>query len=504
MYGTIEQMEKALRTKPASHWNDVGVSNTLTLFHQMAKRVPAYKDFLACHGIDPLTITREEDLEKVPSINKDNYLRKYPYDQLCWDGDFQGKSWDIFSTSGSTGDPFYFLYGPKQVEQYAALAELFLRNNFSIHKKSTLVVNCFPMGIWIGGLFTFEAIKKVSEKDEYALSIINPGINKAEILNTIRRMGKQFDQVIMCSYGPFLKDTLDDGIREGISWSEYNLGFIFAAEGFTESFRDFVINKAGLKNAFRSSLNIYGSVDLGAMAYETPLCILIRRIALKHPELYAKLFGDPTKLPTLAQYLPDQFYFQYEDHVLCSSDGGIPLLRYDLKDLGGVMQFEEVNQILKQEGYDLKKEARNAGIADAYWKLPFVSVYERADFSVSLYAFQIYPETIRRSLQNELVEQVVTGKFTMMVKFDEEQNQYLEINAEMKADVKYNEELEAFLSTTVTNQLLRDNSEFRETYAMKGDRLKPKIVLWNYEDPTYFKPGTKQKWSAKAPKKVTV
>ena len=37
-------------------------------------------------------------------------------------------------------------------------------------------------------------------------------------------------------------------------------------------------------------------------------------------------------------------------------------------------------------------------VTNTIWRLPFVYVYERSDFSVSFYAFQIYPETIKRAL----------------------------------------------------------------------------------------------------------
>jgi len=139
-------------------------------------------------------------------------------------------------------------------------------------------------------------------------------------------------------------------------------------------------------------------------------------------------------------------------------------------------------------------EAQKAGISTTIWQLPYVYVYERSDFSVSFYAFQIYPETIRKALQVDQLEKKVTGKFTMMVKFDRKQNQYFEVNVELKQGVSPKEQIKKEIQHVVLTHLLEENSEYRETYAQKGSKVLPKIVLWKYEDPHYFKPGTKQKW----------
>jgi phenylacetate-coenzyme A ligase PaaK-like adenylate-forming protein len=48
-----------------------------------------------------------------------------------------------------------------------------------------------------------------------------------------------------------------------VDWKKYNLRFIFSAEGFSETFRDYVAEVAGLKNAYLDTLNHYGTVDQG-------------------------------------------------------------------------------------------------------------------------------------------------------------------------------------------------------------------------------------------------
>lgn len=491
-------LEHKLINEDEDFWLRRGEKRVIQLFKDMSVRVPAYKDFLKKNHLDPDKINSVGDLKQVPSIDKYNYLREYPLEALCWDGEFKNKQWTIATTSGSTGEPFYFPREKDQDWQYAAMAELYLRCNFEIHKKSTLYIIAFPMGPWIGGVFTYQAIKYVAERGNYPLSVITTGINKKDVINAVRNLGDHFDQIIIGSYGPFLKDIVDDGINSGLDWKKYNLGFIFSAEVFTESFRDYIQEKTGFKNIYTSTLNHYGTVDLGTMAYETPVSILGRRSALLKEPLYKSLFGDITKLPTFAQYFPDQFYFEEEDgDLFCSAYSGLPLVRYDLKDHGGVKLFSQVNDIFSKNVVQLSQETQKAGIEKTVWKLPFVYVYERSDFSVSFYAFQIYPETIRKALSHKQLEKNVTGKFTLLVKFDEKQNQFLEVNVELKAHIKSSIDLQKNIQKIIVDQLAQDSSEYRKTLHEIPDRVIPQIIFWDYEDPTYFKPGIKQKWVKK-------
>lgn len=471
----------------------------LQLFHEMAARVPAYQKFLAEHSIKPSAIITIEDFKTIPPVDKDNYLRKYPRHELCWDGQLKEKSWVISTTSGSTGEPFYFPRQDLQDQQYALMAELYLRNNFNIPGHSTLYIDAFPMGAWIGGVFTYEAIKKVAETDRYRLSIITPGINKLEVIKAVKNLGAEFDQIIIGAYGPFLKDIIDDGIAEGLNWKNYNLGFVLSAEAFSETFRDYIAAKTGLGNIYLSMLNHYGTVDLGTMSYETPLAVLLRRTALENEQFYERMFSQAAKLPTLTQFLPELFYFEaMNGNLLCSAYSGLPLVRYDLKDHGGIFTYDQMTEFMAGQGTNLEQLIGLAGIKHTVWQLPFVYVYERSDLSVSFFAFQIYPESIRKALLDKTIQNYVTGKFTMLVDFDKNSNQYFEINIELMAQTKPNAALTRQVSKLIIERLLHENSEYRKVYEDYGaQRVKPNLAFWPYGDPKYFMSGTKQKWVKK-------
>lgn len=492
---SAEQIFALLRNKKSDFWIEEGRKRSLELFHAAAKRVPAYKDFLKKNGISPAKIKTWVDFQNVPIVDKKNYLRQYPLEKLCWDGSLK-KPLVFTSTSGSTGEPFYFPRDEALDWQSSVLHEMFLLNDEPNKDKSTLVIVCFGMGVWIGGLITYQAFKTVARRG-YPITILTPGVNKKEIFDAVRNIGHKFDQIILCGYPPFIKDIIDEAEDHGISWNKFNLKIIFAAEAFSEKFRDYAAQKTGIKNQLIDTMNIYGSADLGTMAEETPLSILVRKISAQNKKIAKNIFPETGRTPTLAQFNPLFTNFEGVDgNILCTGYNALPLIRYDIGDRGGVVSFDDVAKHLKESGVNLKKELEKSGIGRPA-ELPFVYIYERADFSAKLYGAIIYPEHIKDGLQDPFLENFITSKFTMLTKYDKEQNQYLEINVELKPRVKENAFLEKKMNYLITQSLLEKNAEHKNNHAMIPEKVAPRIVFWPHEHPLYFKPGIKQKWVKK-------
>ncbi|MEX2052345.1 MAG: hypothetical protein WD991_01440 [Candidatus Paceibacterota bacterium] len=490
------KLERMLKTKKEAFWTERGEKKLFQNFMTTIK-VPAYQDFLKRKtGLMP-SIRSLEDFKKLPTPSKSNYLRFYPFQKLFIKEELVKIPRVFATTSGSTGEPFYFPRTEKQDRQYQIYAEIYLRTNFSVHKKKTLYIDAFPMGPWIGGVFTYEVLTRIAREANYPLSIITTGIDTHSVLQTVKKIGRYYDQIIIGAYGPFTKDILDLGKQQGIDWKKFSVKFIFSAEAFPESFRDYVGNIAGSKNIFLDTLNHYGTVDLGTMSYETPICILIRKLAEKNSKLYQEIFGDIIKIPTLTQYLPELFYFEsINGNLLCTSESAIPLIRYDLKDRGGIWGFDQMLSIFKKHNIDLLKEARKNNIEKTVWRLPFVFVLERSDFSVSYYAFQVYPGPIRKVLLGRHIQNKVTGKFTLESIF-KGQDPKLIIHIELKKGVDGSKRLEKEIRSIIHGQLLKINSEYRETIKHFGAKAIVSIVLWPNGSQEYFKSGPKQKWIKK-------
>src|SRR3954466_16068950 len=77
------------------------------LFHRVAGSVPAYREFLDEHGVDPAAVRGYPDFARLPLLTKDNYLRRHPLPRLCRDGRLPDCDM-IAVSSGSTGTPTFW------------------------------------------------------------------------------------------------------------------------------------------------------------------------------------------------------------------------------------------------------------------------------------------------------------------------------------------------------------------------------------------------------------
>jgi phenylacetate-CoA ligase len=469
---------------------------TLALFHKAAAGIPAYKSYLSANGIDPSVITDGNAFLSVPLTSKKGYLVHHPLQDLIWS---DADNPILFcSTSGSTGEPYYFPRDEKLSWQYSFLLEDYIKAS-SYGKGKTLVLIGFGMGVWIGGVITLRAFEIAAARMDQQIALLPTGYNKTEIYKALKRLSPQFDQTIIVGYPPFVKEVVDEADGEGVKLQDLHIRFLFAAESFSETFRNYVCEKAGVSDPVRDTLNIYGTADIGAMAYETPLSILIRRIALEDPMLYRDLFGQIHKTPTLAQYDPRFIEFEeVEGEVVLNADGVLPLVRYAVGDHGGVLDYAHIRTVMAHYGVNLEAEISKAKLGPYIdKKKPFVYVYERVDFSVTIHGIIIYPEFVKEALLKPEMSDHFTERFTMATKTDIHHNQFLQINIELQKGVAASAELERKALKKIKASLIERSSEFAEiSKSNKAGKL-IHCILWENGHPRYFAPGTKQKWVEK-------
>jgi phenylacetate-coenzyme A ligase PaaK-like adenylate-forming protein len=104
---TSHRIIEQVKNQKSEFWEKVKVSQSLGLFKFASKNVPAYKDFLKKENINPELIKGWKDFQKLPPVNKKNYLRKYQLQNISVEGTFR-KPLIFTSTSGSTGESFCF------------------------------------------------------------------------------------------------------------------------------------------------------------------------------------------------------------------------------------------------------------------------------------------------------------------------------------------------------------------------------------------------------------
>ncbi|MFT3768103.1 MAG: phenylacetate--CoA ligase family protein [Minicystis sp.] len=346
----------------------------LALFHDVVATVPAYPAFLAERGVDPGSIRTADDLCRLPPVTKASYILQYRLPDLCRGGRLEACDM-IAVSSGSTGKPTFW---PRFVTDELVIARRFeqaFRDAFSAHRRRTLAVICFALGTWVGGMFTAACCRHLAAKG-YPITVITPGNNKEEILRVVNDLGPRFDQVVLLGYPPFLKDVIDAGIDRGVKWPDLSVRVVTAGEVFSEAWRTLVAERIGSKAPAYDFASLYGTADAGVLGVETPLSIAIRRFLADRPDEARAVFGQD-RLPTLVQYDPFARYFEVEEgKLIFTGDNGIPLVRYDILDTGGVIPHEAMMKRMAGLGFDAAAALPRGGAR----VLPFVFVFGRFGF----------------------------------------------------------------------------------------------------------------------------
>lgn len=464
----------------------------LRLFQSTAATVPAYREFLASHGINPGQVKSFEDFQSLPLTDKASYMQAYPLPERCKGGQLTACD-RLAVSSGSTGIATFWPRAMMDELDVALRFEQVFRHSFRADGRDTLAVVCFPMGNWVGGVFTTSCCWHLAQKG-YPLMVATPGNKPDEIMRVVRELGPHFRQTVLLGYPPFVKDVLDVGLAQGMDWNLYGVKFVFAGEVFSEEWRSMMMERVGSDAPCHGSASLYGTADGGVLGNETPFSIAIRRFFASHPAAARELFGE-SRLPTLVQYDPMSRFFELVDGstLAVSGDNGVPLIRYHIADRGGLISHKDMRAFLGDWGVD---SLADYGHAAEDCTLPFVWVFGRADFTVSFYGANVYPENVAVGLEQPRVCAWVTGKFVMEVRGEGDGSQSLHIIVEMLPSVATDADKQAAIALSIQSQLLRLNSEFAN-YVPEAKQA-PQVELLPFGDPNSFPVGVKHRYTRRA------
>jgi phenylacetate-CoA ligase len=466
----------------------------LALYQRCVAEVPAYRQFVESHGINPAEITSYAAFQALPLMNKANYMQAYPLPERCFGGSLNGSD-RVAVSSGSTGQPTFWPRSATYELDVAVRFEQVFHDSFRAHERSTLAVVCFALGNWVGGMFTTSCCWHLANKG-YPMLVATPGNNKEEVFRVIRELATHFEQTVLLGYPPFIKDVIDAGSAEGIDWASYNPKLVFAGEVYSEEWRTLIGQRIGSTSPCFDSASLYGTADGGVLGNEAPFSIAIRRWLANHPGAARQLFGE-SRLPTLVQYDPASRFFETHDGTLVvTGENSVPLMRYHIADKGGLITYEEMRDFLNGHGIDCLAEL---GLENGYQprNLPFVYVFGRADFTVSYYGANIYPENVTVGLEQPHIMAWLTGKFVLETQEIEGGDKVLHIAVELLSGIEPNETIAPVIAESIRTQLLRLNSEFANY--IPHERQMPIITQISFADPGYFPPGVKHRYTRKQP-----
>lgn len=352
---------------------------------KIIRKWPAYEKFLENSGVNPLKIKKISDLPIVDKQFISSAIHSLPLYKVK----------NIIPSSGSTGESFSFgLFGDGDLKRTSNLIDSVLKNRFNTGHKKTLLLNMMPGAISI---------------PSSTVSVASIGVRTDTAISVIKSFGSSFDQLILVGEPLFLKNLIEYGVKESISWKYVPLYIIVGGEWIPESYGKYIETFVGPQRVISSM----GMAELGlSYFYETNETIILRHLLSKDREVFKRHFGDLDFCPMIFSYDEKEVYV--ESVIETDSDLGsillstvnpdrtLPLIRYKSGDKGEILSGEQINSVLKDLGH-----------------IPLISSSDTkflAHFGRGKKTSNIYPEQIKEIIfDNWEIAATTTGNFKLCI-----------------------------------------------------------------------------------------
>lgn len=428
------------------------------------RNVPAYKTFLDRCNWEPITKNANELFKTLPVMDKANYILPFSTEQRCLQGEFLFEGVVIDESSGSTGIPYNWVRSQQEREIVKNLIGVYLRYCFG--NKKFIVLNTFSMGAWATGFNMALAAQGLG-----VVKSTGPDIDK--ILRTLQFFGNKYPYILN-GYPPFLKYLFDEGQKQGFLWKDYEIHAVVGGEGMSEGLRDYLLQYA--KTVFSG----YGASDLEiGIGGENPLTVMIRKLCQNDPILKKALFGDDHRIPMLFQYNPLDHFVEIVDReiiVTISKPWTLsPRIRYNIKDEGGMITFDDMAKILRAHNIDIVKLERSCNYPR--WYLPFLFIYGRKDSTVSVMGANIYPEDIESIVYSDPLLAKNINSFALSLMEDEGKNPRPFFEFEL-LDITQKSAVEEKLHLVLSSELTKLSADYKKAQEEYPQAVKPFIQTY--------------------------
>jgi phenylacetate-CoA ligase len=300
--------------------------------HHVFDSVPAYRRLLAAAGFSTLP-----DWESLPLMDKETYLLAHPVEDLCHGGSLAGCHLIGASSGFSRAGSLFWPKRPEDEGDYVAAIGRMLAEHYAIDRRRTLALVCLAFGTWIGGMQIAAALRTLAATGRYPLTVATPGLNLREAAVMHQRFHRGFDQCLVLTnpsnitlVGTLMRQFTPD-LPPG------SVFFPVVGEFFSEAFRERIARDFGhLPEDPFCVWTGYGSADTGDLGVETAATIALRKWLYRQPELSEQVLGA-RETPMLLAPTPKAHLEILDGEIVVSKDQLIPLVRYNTRDHGGLL-----------------------------------------------------------------------------------------------------------------------------------------------------------------------
>jgi len=344
--------------------------------------VPAYRHFVRQSATRP-----PKRLADFPETSKRGYVAAYDEADRCQEGELRLRGTVVDESSGSTGQPFNWARGARELRGIYRNTACYTRAVFRSDK--LFVLNAYSMGAWATGTTTGAAMARIA-------MVKNTGPDLDKIVDTLEHFGPRFDYLVT-AYPPFAKHLRDRLDAIGFPWERYRISVLTGGEGMTEALRDY------LEARFAKVRSGYGASDLTiGIGAETTFTVELRRRLRSDQDLRDVLLGPgEQRLPMIFHYNPLETYLEVNERgeLLCTVNSKHclqPKLRYNIGDEALLHPLADVRRALRLDPARWREIQARAG--EERMGLPLLFLFGRKDSTISYMGANIYPQDVEYGL----------------------------------------------------------------------------------------------------------
>ena len=383
-------------TSPSSRASSESCAAALAAFRRAVSVAPRYRGWLAERGIAP---ERVSDISEVPYLTKQDVFAGGLEGWI--EGGHPSGAAELLTSSGLSGSFSVGVSSRSELLAQQAGTDAALRSIGAGEDTTTLLLNCLPMGITVPTTLA---------------TVATPSVHLEMAQEVMERLGPDFDRVVILGEPVFLKELAERLFAaHGAGWSASDTTCIVGGEWVSESWRRYVGGLLGMPAPEQQGpggiLISMGAAELGLnLLYETPQLRAVRSLLDQSGQTRDLFAHQHDYTPSLFSYDPTRIHLEQRHHedgsrTLVFTPLGrrlLPLVRYDLGDLGEIIPAARINAFL--EGMGSLVTAHD----------PLVAVWGRRTLPYGGAAEVVRPEQIKQRLFAFTAEAaVLTGRFRL-------------------------------------------------------------------------------------------
>jgi len=453
----------------------------LYMFRKTTRNVPAYRRFLQDNKINLSEINSIEAFDKlVPQTTKENYINAYSLAERCVNGELPGNG-SLEESSGTSGKPTLWIRSREEEKYTAALTKASFLHLYGFRKEDKFIVlNCFLLGGWSGGLRFGTRVSSLAP-------VRNIGPDTLKTITCIKELGRGFTYLIG-GYPPFISELIVCGINmNDFDWKDYRINIFAGGEGFVEEWREYISSQlAGGALIFSD----YGAIDLDVgISVETPFTVALRRLIKNDRRIRNSILASERLPGYIGQCSPQEFYVR--EAVSKSGTGELeitvmnlksasPNIKYAIGDEGGIIRFGDICSRLENEGYPLGKIREDFKIP-AIVPFPVLWLYGRKDGTVSIDGALISPTEIQKAILSD--HDLVSAINTFKLSADRDPDNFIRLFVFLEArnGIRITESLIEKSRSAILTGLLESNECFRIGYNKNPEIHNPVVEIFPFK-----------------------